>query len=314
MSAVGVLPEDRGGGAAAFLMSSVLRETREMGFPLSTLFPSNLRLYRKVGYEHGGTACRIAVPARSLPLGDRSFPVRAVDPEDHDALREVHREWASRNNGNLDRNEALWRSVVAAHKHRKFSYLVGPEDAPEGHVVFHQSPVKGGFDLVVRDMSALTPAATSRLLTFLADHRSLAKDVSWTAPASDPLLLLLPGCDWRVAGNEHWLLRVTDVPAALSARGYPEGVEGELTLRIEDDVIPENAGGWTLAVEGGRGEARPGGREDIGMHVRTLAPLYTGLHSATELRRLGFLEGDDEAVGVADRLFAGSEPWMPDHF
>ena len=51
IAAVGVPPEERGEGAAEALMTSVLRGLRKRGVPISTLYPSNLRLYRKVGYE-----------------------------------------------------------------------------------------------------------------------------------------------------------------------------------------------------------------------------------------------------------------------
>ena len=41
-------------------------------------------------------------------------------------------------------------------------------------------------------------------------------------------------------------------------------------------------------------------------------PLYSGLFTASNLHDLGLLEGDDAAIRLAERLFAGPEPYMPD--
>ncbi|MHC4859094.1 MAG: GNAT family N-acetyltransferase, partial [Planctomycetota bacterium] len=170
------------------------------------------------------------------------------------------------------------------------------------------------FNLVVRDMAALTLAAWRRLFTLFADHRSLAKDVLWDGPSTDPRLALLPDVGWRVNDLERWMLRVTDVAGALTARGYPAGVEAEVGLEVEDDVIPENGGRYRLRVSDGAAEVREEEADGIRLHVRALAPLYTGLHTASDLKATGKLAGDDEAVAAADRIFAGPEPWMPDHF
>ena len=59
IGAVGVLPENWGRGAGSRLMQRTLRELREGGFCLSTLYPATLTLYRKAGYECAGGLYRI---------------------------------------------------------------------------------------------------------------------------------------------------------------------------------------------------------------------------------------------------------------
>ena len=45
------------------------------------------------------------------------------------------------------------------------------------------------------------------------------------------------------------MLRVVDVAAALSLRGYSPGVTGEVHFDVTaDEVLPENAGRWVLRV------------------------------------------------------------------
>ena len=314
IAAVGVPPEERGAGAAEALMTGVLRELRDGAVPVSTLYPSNLRLYRKVGYEQAGSSCTFAAPASLMPLAPRDLPARAVDPAEHEVFHDMQRRFGERSNGNLARNRTIWEGKVDGTRTKPYAYLIGPDSEPTGYVVFHQKPTRHGFDLIVRDMAALTPAAWRRLFTLFADHRSLAKEVFWDGPSADPRLGLLPDVGWRVADHELWMLRITDVAGALTARGYPAGVEAGVGIEVEDDVIPENSGKYRLMVQAGAGEVREAEEAGIRLHVRALAPLYSGLRTATELRALGVLDGDDEAVAAADRIFAGPEPWMPDHF
>ena len=110
------------------------------------------------------------------------------------------------------------------------------------------------------------------------------------------------------------MLRVTDVPAALEARGYPLGVKEELHLEVHDALIRENDGPWLVKVSGGRARATRGGLGRLRLDVKALAPLYTGFFTPPELARLGWLEADEEPLVRAARVFAGREPWLTDWF
>ena len=79
------------------------------------------------------------------------------------------------------------------------------------------------------------------------------------------------------------MLRIVDVAAALEARGYPAGLEAQLELEVEDELLAWNHGRLRLSVADGREErlesvchsfiracgARPHGRE--GMEAPTIA-------------------------------------------
>src|SRR5687768_4705344 len=54
VTSVMVAAEARGRGVGATLMTEALREMRESGIAVSTLYPSTLPTYRKVGYELAG--------------------------------------------------------------------------------------------------------------------------------------------------------------------------------------------------------------------------------------------------------------------
>lgn len=313
IAAVGVAPEHRGGGAAAELMTQTLRELYTKGVPLSTLYASTQRLYRKVGYEQAGNACLFSIPTSSL-ITSNHLAIRPVESASGGVLQELYRQRAKATNGNLDRNRAIWARVLQSSEDVVYAYLVGSEDKPEGYIIFtHQSDATR-YSLRVRDLVILTPAAGRSVWTFFAKHRSLANDIRWMGPLVEPLLALVPEQTYKIVHLERWLLRVVDVPKALMLRGYPVGVETELHLEVWDDLLPENNGRFTLAVSKGRGEVTKGGRGELRLDVRGLAPLYTGLFTPYQLQAIGLIEATDVALSTAAMLFAGSEPWMSDHF
>jgi predicted acetyltransferase len=143
--------------------------------------------------------------------------------------------------------------------------------------------------------------------------RSLGVDLKFQGAPADPMLALLPECSWRVDRAWSWMLRVLDVPRAFAGRGWPRA-RGELHLEVRDETLPENAGRWTVEVCDGDAEVLRGGRGELRVDARALAPLYTGYQDAATLRRIGWIEGPDEAIEVAAALFAGPPPWMPDFF
>jgi predicted acetyltransferase len=50
------------------------------------------------------------------------------------------------------------------------------------------------------------------------------------------------------------------------------------------------------------------------LHVRTLAPLYSGFLSPAALQAAGVLEADDVSLRTATALFSGPPPAMPDMY
>ena len=110
------------------------------------------------------------------------------------------------------------------------------------------------------------------------------------------------------------MLRVVDLPKAITARGFAPGVEGSVEIEVEDDLLPANAGRWTIRVAGGRGRCVRGGRGRVKADARGLAPIYTGRESPFALRAAGRVDGPDGELARLGALFAGPAPWMRDGF
>jgi predicted acetyltransferase len=320
IASVAVPPEYRGTGVAVELLTATLKELQTNKVPLSVLYAATQRPYRRVGYEQAGTCCNWQLPLDSIELGIdkssikeiRALPMHPVAPIRPEVFHDLYNQWALKNNGNIDRNPAMWKLVVEPNVQETiYAYLIGSKTQPEGYIIYSQ---KQDSSIYIWDWVALTPAVGRRLWTFLADHRSMFDKVRWRGPALDPLLLLLSEQNETVRHLDRWLLRIVDVPTALEKRGYPVEVEAELHLEIWDDVLLDNNGKFILSVSGGRGEVTRGGRGDLQLDIRGLAPLYTGLFTPDQLQLAGQIAASDGALYVASQLFTGSEPWMSDKF
>ena len=315
IAAVGVAPEYRGKNVALTLLSNTIRELYSKGVPISTLYPATQRLYRKVGYEQGGSRCAWELPIASINKRDRTLPIHQVKTNHPEIFQDIYRQQAKQNNGNLDRNSGIWERVFLIYKNDViYAYLVGEETQPEGYIIFRQKIDGKASYLEILDWVALTPSAIDCLWTFIADHRSQINYVRWYAGAIDPRLLLLPEQTAKLSRSELWFLRVIDLEKALTWRGYPPLIEGELHLAVKDELIAENDGNFILTVAGGKGEVTRGGRGDLQLNISSLASLYTGLFTPLQLKVTGKLESTDKEILTATQMFAGSHPWMPDMF
>lgn len=315
---VGCAAEHRGFGVASRMMQRMHEEVRQRGLPLSVLFPATITFYRRTGYERAGAWNTYECPTTVLSGRSRALevvPVPEGDAEGEAEIRRAYERRARQTNGHLDRWPMLWQRVLEPRGKQGQRFLIRREAQTEGYVCFYRQgqnePIR------ITDVCVLSREAGERLLTFFADHRSLASAIIWNGGANDPLLYLLPEHGVKATGIEDWVLRVTDVEQALRLRGYPLGLRAELHLDVRDEQLPWNHGRFVLRVEEGRAEvARASARSEGGLALdaRTLSPLYTGHLTARELAVVGRLDGPGRDIATADLVFSGSRPWMPDIF
>lgn len=327
VAAVGVPPEERGTGVAFELMSELVRDQRAQGVPLLSLYASTQRLYRKVGFEQAGYLRVYRMPLADVGSIRPPLTIERVTAPGHEMLRDVYSRWAVSQAGVLDRAPGSWTRVSTnwAGGPERLRFLVVGAKGPEGYVIFRLEEGKDDEgEIAVSDLVALTPAALQSIWALLAGHRSNIKWVRWPGPPMDPSQAIFPEQRARVHHQERWMLRIADLPAALTKRGYAPFAKGELHLEVTDELVTENSGLWRLEVNGGEGgatrTAADGGAKSnvssttIRTSIRAMASLYSGFLSATELRRIGWIDAGDEAVAIADQLFHGPAPWMPEGF
>jgi len=312
---VGAAPEARGHGAATRLMQAAVREMRDAGVPISTLYPAKQTLYRRCGWEVTGARWELSVEARHLDVATRELAVRSFVPADLPAVQALHRDVVREHTGPVDRPDFLWRRVVDPPKRGVQGFLVEGAGGIEGYVFLSVARGEGmRQELSATELLAATPAAARRLLRFLGDHDSLADRIVWWGNPADPLLGAISEHVWKGRIHFPWMVRILDPKAALEGRGYAPGLAMELSFALEDPLLEENTGRFVLEVADGRGSVRPGGDGRIRADVRGLAAIYGGWTTPRGARAMGLLDGPDDDLARAAGAFAGPIPWMSDMF
>ncbi|MEH2067486.1 MAG: GNAT family N-acetyltransferase [Nostoc sp.] len=315
IAVVGIAPEYRGSGAAIALMQHTLKELYARGIPLSALYPAVQSLYRKVGYEQGGSWYIWEVATNTIGLREQSLPLQPVVPINHQVFHELYQQQARLMHGYVDRHPAIWQQLIQPdEKETVYAYFIGTKDQPQGYIIFTQQRTPEGEILFVRDWVLRTVAATQTFWSFLASNRSQIQRVRWKSSAIDTLTLVLPEQTAKISTQFRWMLRVVDVVKALSMRGYPSAIQAELHLDIQDNLLDANNGKFILSVANGRGEVTKGGKGELQLDVRELAPLYTSLFAPHHLQMAGKLHGTEAAISAATEIFAASSPSVADFF
>lgn len=315
--AVAIAPEFRGQNVAGRLLRHTLDELARDGIPLSMLFPATQHVYRRAGFEQAGVWVEYLATLGDFPSRSGGLEVTEVSPHD-ERLRSLYTEQSRRASGPFDRSDWLWRRTVEPFnlaEHELSAYLLGPLDAPEGYLLVHVQRGEGQHDsaIVLRDRALLTPAALSRAQSFLAHHRStLHGGVRLHGGIVEPLLIGLPNQLQDTARRIDWMLRLTDPPAALSARGYHPALSAEIHLVILDDASSPAEQPWTIRVRDGRASMTPGGEARLRVDVRGLAAMYSGHLGASDAALLGYLQGDPAQAALLEAIFAGPRPFTDD--
>jgi predicted acetyltransferase len=315
LAGVGVAPERRGTGVGGELCRATVAELHRRGVALSTLYPSTQKLYRGAGWEVAGGRWEVRIAPGLIRVHEASGDVRAMETADRPAVMELYRRCAPARNGELDRGPYCWTRVFEPRGRSPLGFVIEHRGALEGYAVLYQIAREPPHsDLIAHDLCAATPRAARKLLSLLAQHKTLAQTAVWRGGPADALLHLLPERGYEVHLRDPWMVRVCHVQRALEARGYSPGLRAELHLAVDDDALPRNAGNWILRVEDGRGEVARGGRARLRTDVRALAALYTGYMTAEALALTGALSGRTDDLAAATAVFAGGSPAMTDMF
>jgi predicted acetyltransferase len=228
VASVKVAPEHRGRGIGRALMTELFGRIAERGFPLSTLYPATMPIYRSLGWELAGGRHQFSIPARSLRqlvepdkaargagAGDVDVPVRRATQADAAAVIQIMAEGhlAARDAGPLTWDEGPAGQWLG--RKDLYSYLAGDD----GFAAYRWL----GDDLWVDRVHARTPETLRALWSVIASHSSTTDNVRGLTSPYDPFWWLTRERDAAITRRALWMLRVVDAPAAIAARGFPPG-------------------------------------------------------------------------------------------
>jgi predicted acetyltransferase len=325
VSGLSVPAEHRGMGAGGELLRAYLAEAHDRGAAICTLFPATVPMYRRAGFEYAGTWTLYEAAARHLPMGwpDGYRAVPLPPSADPAPLMERFARTLPDRSGQIERDAAIWRDFILRERPggAPQAYLVDGPAGPDGWAVLkvdeHVSSREVTTTVGVIDWGAVSPGGWRSLLTLAAGFSSLDASVLWKGPEVEPLALLVREQDVRQVRQFRFMARVLDVPGAFSARGYPEGARGQLTLEVADDACPWVAGTWTVEVEGGEGKAARVDSQAGAARTDAsgLAALFAGYVDPGRLAELGMVTGlDTRDVAFLRAVHAGPTPWSADFY
>lgn len=316
VSGVGVHPTHRRRGLLRQLMDEMFADARRRGEAVAGLKASEGSIYGRFGF---GLATNVAAwsvdPARSAYLVPPDpVEIRLVTPEEAGkALPAMHARFCRRRAGEVSREEPYWNELVADRPDRRggdtalFCAVAGDD---QGYAVYRAHDVSQGVfyasQIKVSEVYAAGDEVEAALWRFLFDIDLVREVVAHRRPVDEPLR-------WRLADPRQlrttavedllWI-RVLDVPAALTARGY--AAAGRLVFEIVDgdDAV---RGSWVLeAGPDGATCRRAGetGRSQLAFGVAALGSLYLGGVTASALAAAGRIRVVEvAALHLADALF-----------
>lgn len=315
IAGVGIAPEYRGSGAAIALMQHTIKQLHAQEKPISVLYPATQQLYRKAGYEQGGHYCIWEIPTQSIQIQKQPLPLQPITNLNHEIFHDLYQQQAKLTHGYLDRNQAIWQGIIQSDtKETVYAYLIGSQEQPQGYIILTQHSQTDDAVIRIRDWVVLSEAAAQTFWAFLNKQRSQITKVFWKSSIIDSLTSILPEQTAKIRRQKRWMLRIVDIYKALQLRGYPLGIDTELHLAVEDDLLAANNGKFILSVANGRGEVTQGGKAELKLDIQGLASLYTGLFTPTNLKLAGKLEATETALFAATQIFTSPSPWMIDFF
>ena len=320
IAGVTVVAEDRGRGLLDALFDALLKDARERGVAISTLFPTAPRIYRRFGYEVVGQFDTVELATADLAAvratGD--LRTRRALPADFDAVRDLYDAWAAAQNGPLTRRgpsfPATAEEMVASFT--GVTLAVDGQDRVHGYASWRRGPGYGEHAaLRVADLVATREGARAALLRTLGSFASVAPVTRLDTSGDDPVRYLLPSSGWHAVESEPYMLRLLDPGAAFGLRTWPAGLELDVVYELADEYLTDLDGRWRLTVRDGtatceRTDAAAGPR----FTGRGLALSYAGTQGCANLRMAGLLSGDDSHDRLWDAALGGRQVHVRDYF
>lgn len=327
VTAVTVATTHRRRGVLTNMMNRLLKQERDKGQPVASLWASESIIYGRFGYGMSIQHENYLIDTRKAAIKHQpevSGKIRFVD--DIEARKLVPIAWEAAVNANVGiprRDSVSWdrmfgdlragdgwgKPFIVVYEEGGKALGFAVYKLKELHVFGEQTHGLINADLVIHSNSASHAALWNHLLNIdLYDTLS-----TWRSPSDDSLPWML--ADQRQLERKPYdgvWYRLLDVAEVLSTRTYL--AEGSLVIEVEDSLIPEWGGRFEL-VGGPDGAScvattKPA---DISLPTASLATIYLGGAKLADMERAGRVEENtDGSIALADAMFATVRaPWCP---
>jgi predicted acetyltransferase len=299
LSWVSVHPDHRRRGVLRQMITHHFSRLHEQGVALSGLHAAEVQIYGRFGYGIGSVELELELErgtvftAPSLDDAAGRVTTRFFAADSDDAARTVHDlhlRCARDTLGAVSRPERMARPFLVdlpltrQGREPLQVLLAHVEGQPEGYALFSREGkwedwrAKG--KVTVRELAAADPATLLALARRLVDFDLTASITISGAGADDPLVWWAGGPrGMGVKSFDSLWLRLVDVDAAMSARGYSSACN--VILDVLDPVCPWNQRAWLLTVDqDGVATCVPTSDDaDLRLPVQVLGAAYLGSRS-----------------------------------
>jgi predicted acetyltransferase len=311
------------------MMRAQLDDVRERGEPIAALFASEETIYGRYGYGLASLRHQVTLPrtwaAMRADAPPRVGSVRLIESDEATrVLPRVYERVRKNTPGFLSRSKDWWELRRLRDEPDGRPAGAGPlnfalfelDGRPSAYAIYRlvEREEQGHWTRRLRVSEAIATDVTGmrEIWRFLFGIDWVDEIVAWLLPVDHPLMHMVARLDRLDLTVETGLwVRLVDVGAALSARGY--AADGRVTFDVRDGFGPWNAGTWTLA----NGVARRSTRAaDLRLDVTALGATYLGGFTFTQLARAGLVEEARRGgLARADAMFATDRaPWCPEIF
>jgi predicted acetyltransferase len=309
VAGVAVLPHERRSGVGRAMMAYWVRQAREEGIQLASLYGFSERYYRMSGYEVCGKRIKITCPTDKLPRLPHNLKLDLLTPDDWERLNPCYLSFAHARSGLSERTELLWARVL--QENRPLAVYVAGDPVEAYAVVSHK--VDFWTTDHVSEVGWSTPAGYAGLMEILRGIGVNKTALSWFEPSDSPFLAAHLDHGVEAAIERPIMFRVCDVPAALAALMPDE--EGAFTIRVADEAIPENEGPWRVSFARDEVSVTRSDSADIEIDVRHFAQALLGDPGVMDLARIGLIKAKSAAALKAmEALLPSSPVYCPEFF
>jgi predicted acetyltransferase len=314
---VGVVPDQRHTGLGKQLMRFSLKDMRERGKKLASLYGFAETYYRQFGYETCGVKLKIECPIRLMPKFESNLPIRRLEASEFHQIEPCYGAFAAARSGMVVRDVVLWdrlfgRSARAsAPPAEKTVYAAG--NPVEAYVV-----VKHAVDFHVpqeiAEVAWSSQAGYEAALTLMRSLGINKSGVTWLEPPDSPFVYryMASTAQTPVTFTKPTMFRIVDVPGTLQA--LTGSASCKFTLRVIDPDLPENEGPW-LVTAGPNGVAvEPTTSADVEMDIRAFTQACLGDPSFESLLANGQVKSTDHAAREVMKLLPPKSVYCLDFF
>jgi len=299
LSWVSVHPDHRRRGVLREMMTHHFARLHEDGVALSGLHAAEVPIYGRFGYGIGSVELELELErgtvftAPSLEEAASRVTTRFVAADSDETARvvhDLHLRYSEVTLGAVTRPGHLARPMfvdlpLTRQGREPWQVLLAQVDGqPAGYAVFSRQQkwrdYRAKGTVSVRELAAEDPATLLALARRLVDFDLTTSITIGGRWSDDPLVWWAGGP--RALGitpvDSLWL-RLIDVGAALTARGYSSGCD--VVLDVVDPVCPWNQGSWrlTVGVDGVATCLPTSDDADVRLPVQSLGAAYLGSRS-----------------------------------